>query len=208
MRLLPLSLLPFAFAVAVEAAPLTPPITPPNSPAAATEKPIEAKPTEAKPLAPTEKPVLLGNLTREQVEAAVPDWVQAEIEALPEKTAIAALASVPPGAEVTVYMGSWCPDSRREVSRLWRVLDESGGSLPCKISYIGVDHDKKEPVAMVAGSGLLYVPTFVVKRDGREVGRIVESSPHGVERDLLALLSGSAQGLVTAKPELLDGKKP
>jgi thiol-disulfide isomerase/thioredoxin len=209
MRLLPLSLLPFAFALAVEAAPPAPPTPTPNPPAVVTEaKPTEAKPTEAKPLAPAEKPVLLGNLTREQIEAAVPDWVQAEIEALPEKTAIAALAAVPPGAEVTVYMGSWCPDSRREVSRLWRVLDESGGSLPCKISYIGVDHDKKEPVAMVAGSGLLYVPTFIVKRDGREVGRIVESSPHGVEQDLLALLSGSAHGLVTAKPELLDGKKP
>ncbi len=197
MRLLLFSLLPFVFAIAAAAAPPTPPTTPP--PAAA---------TEAKPLAPAEKPVLLGVITREQVETAVPDWVQAEVEAMPEKTAIAALASVPPGAEVTVYMGSWCSDSRREVSRLWRVLDESGGSLPCKITYIGVDRDKTEPVALIAGSHLLYVPTFIVKRDGREVGRIVESSPHGVEQDLLALLSGSAHGLVTAKAELLDGKKP
>jgi thiol-disulfide isomerase/thioredoxin len=202
MRLLLLSLLPFVFAFAVAAAPPTSPAPPTPTP----DPPAVA--TEAKPLAAAEKPVLLGNLTREQVEAAVPDWVQAEVEALPEKMAVQALAAVPSGGEVTVYMGSWCSDSRREVSRLWRVLDESGGSLPCKITYIGVDPDKKEPVAMIAGSGLLYVPTFIVKRDGREVGRIVESSPHGIEQDLLALLSGSAHGLVTAKPELLDGKKP
>ncbi len=46
------------------------------------------------------------------------------------------------------------------------------------------------------------MPTFVVLRDGREVGRIVEESPHGVERDLLALLDGSARGVVSARDDL------
>jgi thiol-disulfide isomerase/thioredoxin len=198
MRLLPFSILPLVFAVALQATPPAPAPAAPASPATA---------APAAKAAPAEKPVLLGPITREQVEAAVPDWVQAEVEAAPEKAAVAALASVPPGAEVTVYMGSWCGDSRREVSRLWRVLDEAGGSLPCKISYIGVDHDKKEPAALIAGSDLRYVPTLIVKRDGREVGRIVESSPHGVEQDLLALLGGSAHGLLTARTDLPE-KQP
>ena len=189
MRLLLLSLLPFALAACASA------------PAAPSSPAHPATPAAAAAPAKPPKPVLLGPITREQVEAAVPDWVQAEVESAPDKAAVQALASVPPGAEVTVYMGSWCGDSRREVSRLWRVLDEAGGSLPCTISYIGVDHDKKEPAALVAGSDLRYVPTFIVKRDGREVGRIVESSPHGVEQDLLALLSGSAHGQVTARTE-------
>jgi thiol-disulfide isomerase/thioredoxin len=153
-----------------------------------------------------EKPVLLGDVTREQVEAAVPDWVQAEVEAAPDPAAVKALAAAPPGAEVTIYMGSWCGDSRRELARLWRAMDEAGGSLPCAIRYIGVDHDKKEPAALLAGSGVRYVPTLIVKRDGREVGRIVESSPHGVEQDLLALLDGHAHGVVTAKAELQPDK--
>jgi thiol-disulfide isomerase/thioredoxin len=190
MRLLLLSLLPFALAACASAQ------TTPSAPAHPAT-PAAAQPQPAKP----EKPVLLGPITREQVEAAVPDWVQAEVDSAPDAAAVKALAGVPPGAEVTIYMGSWCGDSRREVSRLWRVLDEAGGSLPCTISYIGVDHDKKEPAALIAGSDLHYVPTFIVKRDGREVGRIVESSPHGVEQDLLALLSGSAHGPVTARTE-------
>jgi len=189
MRLLLLSLLPFALAACASA------------PAAPSSPAHPATPAAAAAPAKPPKPVLLGPITREQVEAAVPDWVQAEVESAPDAAAVKALAAVPPGAEVTVYMGSWCGDSRREVSRLWRVLDEAGGSLPCTISYIGVDHDKKEPAALVAGSDLRYVPTFIVKRDGREVGRIVESSPHGVEQDLLALLSGSAHGQVTARTE-------
>jgi thiol-disulfide isomerase/thioredoxin len=196
-----LSLLPFALASCASAQ--TTPSTPVHPmPSAATAQP--AQPAQSPPPAKPEKPVLLGPITREQVEAAVPDWVQAEVESAPDPAAVKALAGVPPGAEVTVYMGSWCGDSRREVSRLWRALDEAGGSLPYKISYIGVDHDKKEPAALVAGSGLRYVPTLIVKRDGREVGRIVESAPHGVEQDLLALLGGSAHGLLTTRNDLQE----
>ena len=140
----------------------------------------------------------------------MPAWVQAGVEASPDLAAARALATVPPGAAVTVLLGTWCSDSRREISRLWRALDEIGatsgggtaGGLPFTLTYIGVDEAKREPAAAVAAAGLKYVPTLIVRRDGREVGRIVESSPHGVEVDLLALLSGKAAGLLTANPKL------
>src|SRR5947209_7715 len=157
MRLLALlPLLPLACALAAHAAPPPPKPSPaPAAPAADAANPKPGVPAAA------EKPVLLGAITREQVEAAVPDWVQAEGESAPAKPACQARAAGRPGAEVTIYMGSWCGDSRREVSRLWRTLDDAGGSLPCTISYIGVDHDKKEPAALLAGSGLRYVPTLI-----------------------------------------------
>lgn len=152
------------------------------------------------------KVVLVGPVSREQVEAAVPEWVAEEVAASPDAGAIQALAAVEPGAQVTVYLGTWCSDSRRELSRLWRALDEAGGAVPFSIDYVGVDEKKKEPADLLASAGLRYVPTLVVSRSGREVGRIVEESPGGVERDLLALLDGSASGLVTAKKELLEEK--
>jgi hypothetical protein len=159
-----------------------------------------------------EKPVLTGYVSREQVEAAVPDWVQAEVESAPDPAAVQALveltATGKPGADVTIYLGTWCGDSRRELARLWRAMDDCGGVAPFAIEYIAVDRTKKEPADLVDGSGLLYVPTLIVRRGGREVGRIVEQSPNGIERDLLHLLDGSAQGLLTAKPELLPEKQP
>jgi hypothetical protein len=150
--------------------------------------------------------VLIGAVTREQVEAAAPEWVQAGVEAKPDPEAARALAKVPAGAEVTVLLGTWCGDSRREVSRFWRALDEIGasaaggaaGGLPFSVAYIGVDEAKKEPAAEVAAVSLRYVPTFIVRRGGREVGRIVEKAPHGIEADLVALLNGKAAGLLTA----------
>lgn len=149
-----------------------------------------------------EAPVPIGPITREQIEAADPSWVEALVEAKPDAEAARALAMVEPGAEVTIFLGTWCGDSRREVPRLWRALDETGGAVPFQIRYVGVDREKKQPAELVTGSDVHYVPTFIVSRGGREVGRIVESSPRGVERDLLALLKGEEKGLVTAREDL------
>lgn len=141
---------------------------------------------------------LVGIVTREKVEEAHPDWVQAEVEAAPDAAAVRGLAAVEPGAEVIVFLGTWCSDSRREVPRLWRALDEAGGTVPFQIRYVGVDRQKKEPAAPITNYDIRFVPTLVVERGGQEVGRIVEESPHGVEQDLLALLSGKARGVISA----------
>ena len=164
-------------------------------------KPPDEPPPPATPEPPA-APVLTGEVTREQIEESVPDWVAEEVTAQPDMSAAQALAAVSPGAEVTVYLGTWCGDSKRELPRLWRALDETGGAAPVAFRYVAVGRDKKEPVALTEGADLRYVPTFVVERDGREVGRIVEESPHGVERDLLALLDGSARGVVSARDDL------
>src|SRR5918992_1510365 len=109
---------------------------------------------------------------------------------------------VAPGAEVIVFVGTWCGDSKREVPRLWKALDETGGMVPFAVRYVGVDRDKKEPAADLAESAVRYLPTFIVVRDGRERGRIVETSPHGVERDLLDLLTGKARGVLATREDL------
>ena len=149
-----------------------------------------------------EESVPTGSVTREQIEAAAPDWVQSQVEAKPDAAAAQGLTEVEPGAEVTVFLGTWCGDSRREVPRLWSALDASGGMVPFKVSYIVVDREKKDPAGQAAKSDIRYVPTFIVVRDGREVGRIVESSPNGVEADLLALLTGKAQGVISTREDL------
>jgi thiol-disulfide isomerase/thioredoxin len=146
--------------------------------------------------------VLVGDVTREQIEESVPEWAQAESESSPDPEACRALASVERGADVTIFLGTWCGDSRREVPRLWKSLDLAGPAVPFEIHYIGVDRDKKEPGGRTAGDDIRYVPTFIVHRNGQEVGRIVEQSPAGIEKDLLALLTGQARGLITSRTDL------
>lgn len=155
-----------------------------------------------------EESVLVGPVTRDQVEGASAEWMQAEVEAQPDAQAAQALASIEPGAEVTVYLGTWCSDSRREVPRLWKAIDAAGGSVPFALHYVGVDHDKKEPSAALAEGDVHYLPTFIVRRGGKEVGRVVETSPNGIERDLLALLTGKAHGVLATREDLASPAKP
>ncbi len=150
------------------------------------------------------EPVLVGAVTRDEIEEAVPGWVSETVSAEIDEEDATALVGVAPGVEVTVVLGTWCSDSRREVPRFWRALDQTGGLVPFEVGYVAVDRDKEEPADLLAGLDLAYVPTFVVRRGGREVGRIVESSPGGVESDLLALLSGEASGVITGRDDLGD----
>lgn len=149
-----------------------------------------------------EEAVLVGRVTREELEIARPEWMHAMVEADIDVEASNALAAVPPGAEVVVLLGTWCSDSGREVPRLWRALDQTGGMVPFEIEYVAVDRSKEEPADLVQGQDLRYVPTFVVRRGGEEVGRVVESAPNGIERDLLALLSGEASGVLTGRDDM------
>lgn len=150
--------------------------------------------------------VLTGEVTRGETEQAVPAWVGRTVEARIDEEAAAALAAVEPGAVVTIYFGTWCSDSAREVSRFWRALDQVGGAVPFEIRYVAVDRAENRPPELVEAVDLRYVPTFVVRRDGREVGRMVEVSPRGIELDLLALLTGEASGVISAREDLREDR--
>jgi len=154
--------------------------------------------------------VMLGPLTREQVEEAYPLYVQAEAEAAIDPQAARELVGVPPGASLVVYFGTWCSDSRRELGRFWRALDEIADQKGFSVEYVGVDRGKVEPAPLLAGVDLHHVPTFVVRREAVEVGRVVEKSPHGIERDLADLLCGRQQGFLSATqdPPGAAGPKP
>ena len=71
------------------------------------------------------------------------------------------------------------------------------GPLPFTLRFVGVDRSKVAP-GLSEGADLRYVPTILVRRDGAEVGRMVETATHGVEQDLLDLLTGARTGWLSA----------
>jgi len=145
---------------------------------------------------------IVGITSREEIESELANWRDAIAAATIDRDAAERLRSVPPGAEVDVFLGTWCGDSRREVSRLFRALDGET-PLPFAIRYIGVDRAKTAP-GFTENIGLRFVPTIIVRREGVELGRIIESPPPGasIERTLLGLLDGSQHGTLSGRPGL------
>lgn len=141
---------------------------------------------------------VVGITSREAIEAAVPAWREAIASADPGDEVARQLQAVAPGAEIDVFLGTWCGDSRREVSRLFLALEiaEQVGPLPFTVRFIGVDRSKVAP-GLSEGVELRYVPTIIVRRDGVEQGRIVETATRGIEQDLLDLLTGARSGFLS-----------
>lgn len=147
--------------------------------------------------------VLTGAVDRARIEAELPTWREELARTEIDEDAARALADVPPGAEVDVFLGTWCGDSRRVVSRLWRALElVPEENRPFTIRFIAVDRAKRDPEGLSDGHDIRFVPTIIVRRDGAEVGRIVESAPSGVEVDLGRLLRGEATGVLTLRDDL------
>jgi thiol-disulfide isomerase/thioredoxin len=84
----------------------------------------------------------------------------------------------------------WCGDSKRELPRFLKIADEAGFP-PARITLYSLDRTKKSPDGMTARYGIEYVPTFIVLKDGAEVGRITESPKVSVEADLLTILAAA-----------------
>lgn len=91
-----------------------------------------------------------------------------------------------------MFFGSWCGDSKRELPKMIKVLEQL--SFPQKnITLIGVDDStevyKQSPQRQEAGMNIFRVPTFIVYENGKEVGRIVEYPTETMERDLLKIFA-------------------
>ncbi len=89
---------------------------------------------------------------------------------------------------IKVVLGTWCSDSRREVPAFYKVMDETGFSEK-KITIICVNRLKKSPGIDISELKINFVPTFIIYRSGKEIGRIIESPVNSMEEDLYNLLS-------------------
>jgi thiol-disulfide isomerase/thioredoxin len=89
---------------------------------------------------------------------------------------------------IKIVMGTWCPDSRREVPRLMRILDL--WKFPAdKITFIGVDNAKLSPVGEYTNLNIQRVPTFIFYKKNIEAGRIIENPVTSLEQDIVNILT-------------------
>lgn len=89
------------------------------------------------------------------------------------------------------YMGTWCKDSRREVPRFYKILEQTGFD-ESDFELITVNRSKKTPDSLEAGFNIIRVPTFIFYRRGKEVGRFVEYPRESIEKDILKIISGES----------------
>ena len=90
--------------------------------------------------------------------------------------------------EITVFMGTWCSDSRKEIPVFYKLIDKLNFSEE-SIELIGMTLEKTTPDSLEFNQNLINVPTFIFKKDGKEINRIVEFPLETIEKDILEILT-------------------
>ncbi|WP_273568759.1 thioredoxin family protein [Maribacter halichondriae] len=95
--------------------------------------------------------------------------------------------------KITLFMATWCGDSKREVPRFFKILEAADYPMD-QLTVVAVDHEKdqykKSPGGEEKGLNIIKVPTFIFYKDGKAVNRIVESPVESLEKDIKVIITG------------------
>jgi Thioredoxin len=153
-------------------------------------------------------PGATGELTADKLWETVPVWRAVMETYHADAKAVAEIKASSKPTTVTVLFGTWCPDSKNYVPRIMRALRDAGNDK-LQLKLVGIDNQFHQPVDAVQPHQITNVPTVIVERDGRELGRIVETpASKTIEEDLAAILNGRElvhNGRTDRGPKLASG---
>ena len=97
----------------------------------------------------------------------------------PNKGALDGLRRLRDSIELLVFMGTWCEDSHQVIPKLY-LLTDAAGYPGERITLIGVDRQKKTAGHLCEALAVTRVPTILVMKHGKEMGRVVEFGRYGL----------------------------
>lgn len=135
--------------------------------------------------------MIVGKFKKEDLQQApYATWFNKGYEEYtPSPEAIATIKNNISDYEIVGFIGTWCPDSRREIPKFFKILDEAGYDLS-KLTMVGVTRNKNTPENLEEGYDMHRVPTFIFMKDGKEVNRFVEYAAESTESDIAKIVSG------------------
>ncbi|NDF97868.1 MAG: thioredoxin [Chitinophagia bacterium] len=128
---------------------------------------------------PNEK-TFKGWLTRSVLEQESSfTWMQENYKAYqPHAQGLQTLRQYKDSVHFLIFMGTWCEDSHFIIPRFFALADAVGLSAN-RISLAGVDRNKTTWGQLTAILGVELVPTIIVYRQGKELGRVIEYGRYG-----------------------------
>lgn len=98
-----------------------------------------------------------------------------------------------PEIEIKVFLGTWCGDSKRQVSRFAKLIDHSKIDFS-NTEFICLDNregkTKQGPNREESGMNIHRVPTFIFYKNDEEIARIVEEPVNSLEKDIAQIYAG------------------
>jgi thiol-disulfide isomerase/thioredoxin len=107
----------------------------------------------------------------------------------PNAQALQNLQQYKDSVQLLVFMGTWCEDSQNIIPKFFSLTEAAGFSMD-RVTLIGVDRNKKTYSHLTDALNITNVPTIIVYKKGKELGRVVEYGKYGLfDKELGEILS-------------------
>ena len=137
--------------------------------------------------------ILKGIVTKSDISAnaAFTSWYGSNQSSYKPDTSVTnAMANSKDKVQYVVFGGTWCGDTQFILPKFFKLQEQSGLSEN-HLSLYAVDRSKKTLGNIADAFKITNVPTIIVMKDGKEVGRVVEYGKTGKwDTELGQILSG------------------
>jgi len=138
-----------------------------------------------------ETKILVGFISKQQItEDTVFAWYKQNLKyARPNKEYVEIIRPKAFDFQIILFTGTWCHDSQQILPKYFALL-EAAEFPEHKMTIIACDRQKNGPANIQRPLNVVNVPTLIVMKDGKEVGRIVEYGESGLVDKELAEIVG------------------
>ena len=138
----------------------------------------------------TSAPMLIGEINRQAFQDSVFSWwFNSEYQMYEvDSTSLKSDADELRNYDITLVLGTWCSDSRRDVPRFLKILDYLNYPKD-KIKIYAVDRSKKGLNNEIDSLNIQKVPTIIFYKNNKETGRIIEEPKVTLEKDLANIVT-------------------
>lgn len=91
----------------------------------------------------------------------------------PDQNSIQQLKANKDSLNIIAFGGTWCGDTKHILPQFYALAD-AAGFPESRITLLGVDRSKKTIQNLSEAFNITNVPTFILMKNGKEIGRIVE----------------------------------
>ncbi|HVE71741.1 MAG TPA: thioredoxin family protein [Thermoanaerobaculia bacterium] len=132
-----------------------------------------------------------GAMTLEELWETAPVWRAIADVYEPDGAIVERLRAIDAPVTMQIVLATWCGDSRQHVPRLLKAI-ATANNPHINVELTGIGPEFVTPMSVVAGENITNVPTVIVRRDGAEVGRFVETpAATTVEEDIADIVRGT-----------------
>jgi thiol-disulfide isomerase/thioredoxin len=96
----------------------------------------------------------------------------------PDTAILSAFEKAKSKVQFVVFGGTWCEDTQFILPKFFK-LQEMSGVADNTITFFGVNRAKRSLASITEAFNIKNVPTIIVMKDGKELGRVVEYGSTG-----------------------------